>query len=245
MSTIKDEAVILKRLDYSETSQVMAIFTHNHGKVRALAKGVKKSTRTRFAPALDLLDIGHVVLSVKTTRQEALANVTEWTQTFACGGLRESLGRLYAGQYAAALTAELTEDWDPHPELFTGLQSLLRELAENPDVLPPVIDFQRTLLTEIGSFPILNRCIGCDQPTPFTGNVHFSSLEGGLVCRDCEPAWTEKVYVQPEAYRWIIGQSGEEKGLKPAFSVFDYHISHLMGRTTPLAKMLLAACKNL
>jgi hypothetical protein len=81
MSLIKDHAVILRRLDFSENSQVLALFTRDHGKVRAIAKGVKRSTKTRFAPAPDLLDVGSAVLSAPPADRDRLAILTEWTPT--------------------------------------------------------------------------------------------------------------------------------------------------------------------
>ncbi|MCH7814056.1 MAG: recombination protein O N-terminal domain-containing protein, partial [Planctomycetes bacterium] len=49
MSFISERAVVLRRVDYSETSQVLVLLTRGHGKVRAIAKGIKRSTRKHFA----------------------------------------------------------------------------------------------------------------------------------------------------------------------------------------------------
>jgi DNA repair protein RecO len=89
MATISDDAVVLARLDYSETSQVIVLFTRSYGKVRAIAKGIKRHTKTRFAVGIDLLDIGHVVVSAHPDRSAALATVTEWNPAASLSGLRE------------------------------------------------------------------------------------------------------------------------------------------------------------
>ena len=47
-----DQAIVLGRLDYSETSQVHVLFAREHGKVRAIAKGIKRGTKKRFAAAV-------------------------------------------------------------------------------------------------------------------------------------------------------------------------------------------------
>ena len=73
MPLIRDAAVVLGRIDYSESSQILVLFTREHGKVRAIAKGAKRSTKTRFAPGVDLLDIGTVIFSVRHERAEGLA----------------------------------------------------------------------------------------------------------------------------------------------------------------------------
>ena len=242
MGTIKDNAVVLRRLDFSETSQVLALFTRGHGKVRAIAKGIKRSTKRRFAAAVDLLDVGHVVLSARGPQQEKLAILTEWTQTRVHSGLRARLDRLYGAQYAAGLTAELTADWDPHPVLFDELVALLEALAEADRSLPVVVRYQRRLLEEIGSVPIFDACVGCGRAMPTAGDIHFSSLEGGLLCRDCEPARAEKLGVDRRALGWLRGRTGDGAGLRRAYQTFDYHLSHLMGRPHPLGKAYLASC---
>ena len=129
MALISDRAIVLRRLDYSETSQILALFTREHGQVRVIAKGIKRSTRLRFAVGIDLLELGHVVWSARVDRPQNLAILTEWKQVDAFVGLRERLERLYAAQYAAEITAELTTDQDPHATLFDHLQLFLEKLS--------------------------------------------------------------------------------------------------------------------
>jgi DNA repair protein RecO (recombination protein O) len=242
MAALKDDAVVLRRLDYSETSQVLALFTRSHGKARVIAKGIKRSTKTRFAPALDLLDMGTVVISVRHPRQEALGILTEWRQTAPAGALRERLDRLYSAQYAAALTSELTEDWDPHPYLFDALARVLEALSGAEQTLDLLLRFQLVLLAEVGSIPIFDHCIGCGMADPPSEGLHFSALEGGLICRDCEPAHLEKRGVPKRARDWLVRGDGEPGGLRSAFELLDYHLAHLMGKRHPLSKMVLTVC---
>ena len=129
MALISDRAIVLRRLDYSETSQILALFTREHGQVRVIAKGIKRSTRLRFAVGIDLLELGQVVWSARVDRPQNLAILTEWKQVDAFVGLRERLERLYAAQYAAEITAELTIDQDPHATLFDDMQLFLQELS--------------------------------------------------------------------------------------------------------------------
>ncbi len=129
MALISDRAIVLRRLDYSETSQILALFTREHGQVRVIAKGIKRGTRSRFAVGIDLLELGHVVWSARADRAQNLAILTEWKQVNAFVGLRERLERLYAAQYAAEVTAELTVEHDAHPRLFDDLQFFLEQLS--------------------------------------------------------------------------------------------------------------------
>ncbi len=194
MPVICDDAVVLTRFDYSETSQVLVLFTREHGKVRAIAKGIKRGTRTRFATGVDLLDVGRIAVSSRRERGENLATVTEWKQTKSLWGLREKLHRIQGAEYAAEVTGHLTEDWDPHVELFDALITTLAELSEASEPLGPVVAYQLRLLESIGSLPRFDACVQCGRTSDLT---HFSSFDGGMICRHCEPGQIEKWEVSP------------------------------------------------
>lgn len=239
MPAYSDQAVVLARVDYSETSQVLALFTREHGKVRAIAKGIKRSTKTRFTPAIDLLDIGSVVFTARSEAAEALATLTEWKHAQSLVGLRDFLPRIYAGLYVGEVTANLTEDWDPHPELYDCLVRTLAGLAVARDVLPLVVGYQRSLLEEAGLMPRLDACVFCARTTQLT---HFTSHQGGVVCRNCEGARIEKRQLAPHALDVLRSDpiEGTATALAGAFDVLNYHIAHLMGRQPALADKLIA-----
>src|SRR5512146_2296347 len=113
MPAIKDQAITLRRLDYSETSQVLLFLTRDHGPRRLLAKGIKRGTKKKFATGIDLLEHGRVVFSSRTPGDSSLGTLMEWQQINLYIGLRTELARLYAAQYAAEVTAAMVEEADP------------------------------------------------------------------------------------------------------------------------------------
>ena len=231
MPPISDSAVVLNRLDYSETSQIIVFFTREYGKVRAIGKGMKRSTRTRFAVGIDVLDVGRLVVSARQERSANLATVVEWRQTRSLSGLREKLFRIYAAEYAAEVTAHLTEDWDPHPELFDALLSTFVELADAAETLRPTVHYQQALLRAIGSMPRFEVCVRCGRADDLT---HFSSFEGGTVCRHCEPQQVEKRELSLST-RGALANTGDPLSFTGVFDILNYHIAHLMGREPALA----------
>lgn len=235
MAIIRDSAVVLKRLDYSETCQVIVFFTREHGKVRAIGKGVKRSTKTRFAVGIDLLEVGALVASSRQERSGTLANVIEWKQMRSLSGLREKLFRTYGALYAAEITGNLTEDWDPHPALFEALMTVLAELAAASEPLGAVVRYQLALLRLVGSLPRFDTCVLCGRPSDLT---HFCSLEGGMVCRHCEPGQVEKREISGATLQQLrcANPSGARTG---PFDLLNYHIAHLMGREPLLAAKLI------
>ncbi len=235
MSSISDEAIVLSRIDYSETSQVLVCFTRNHGKVRVIGKGLKKSTKTRFAAGIDLLDIGHLTISARHARTEQLSTIIEWKQTKSLGGLRDSLQRLYAAQYIADITSRLTEDWDPHETLFLALVNALKATSTADQVLLSVVEYQRQLLQEIGSYPRFDCCMLCQRRDHLS---HFSSFEGGMICQHCQTQQVEKKRLLPATLSALQHRASADN-YAGAFKTLNYHISHQMGKESALAGKLL------
>lgn len=240
MAIIRDAAIVLARLDFSETSQVLVFFTREHGKIRAIGKGLKRGTKTRFAVGIDLLEHGRLAASVRQEHSGALATVTEWVQTESLAGLRRTLSCLYSAQYLAEITAHLTEDGDPHMPLFDALVERLVELGSAPQPLAVVVDYQRTLLECIGSHPRFDGCVLCGRETDLT---YFSAHQGGMICRHCEAGQVEKREVSAATLESLRGDASPTSPAGP-FVLLDYHIAHLMGRQPLLTSKLITRAQQ-
>ena len=241
VALVKDMAIVLRRLDYSETSQVLAVFTRQHGQLRLIAKGVKRSTKTRVATGIDLLEMGQAVFSLRAGKEDNLATLTEWRQENGFAHLRHDLARLYAAQYAAEITSQLTELHDPHTALFDALTQFLDALAQG-EVIATLVTYLWSLLQEIGLRPDLSRCASCGRPVEDRGPLYFSSREGGTICRDCEPAMVEKRRITPAVARALAGgDQGDRSVALSAFDLLDYHFTELMSRPPRTSRLLRQA----
>ena len=223
MASYQDSAIVLGRLDYSETSQILVLFTRSRGKIRVIAKGIKRGTKNRAAAPADLLDIGHVTLAIHDERSDSLANLTEWKQTHGLTALREKLSRIHAGQYVGEITALLTVEADPHPALFDALGATLSVISESDEPLALVVRYQMILLDAIGSLPRFDSCVKCDS---VQGLKYFSSFEGGMICKSCEPGVSEKREVSAATLEALQTQGLSSR----PFALLNYHVSHLAGR---------------
>ncbi len=220
-----DEALVLRLADYSETSQIATLFSADHGLLRLIAKGARRSTKQRFAAGLDLLERGEVAFV--TPRGDAqLGTLTDWQQRDTFAGLRRDLLRLHGALYAAETTAGLTEEGDATPALYAALVRTLAGLARTGSAARWVPWFQRELLRAIGYAPSFRDCIACGKNVQRSQVVYFSAAAGGLLCRDCEPAHVEKKRVPPSLLRLPPAETN------PAdwFDLQDYHLTHLAGR---------------
>lgn len=232
---ITDECMVLRKLDYAETSQIVALFTKEHGKVRAIAKGIKRGTKTRFAVGMDLLDTGLVTINLKPGREENLAQITDWKPNPAPIGLRAKLFRLYASLYAIDLTAQLTEDRDAHPELFAALGTFTANMADAEEPYSELVGLQVRLLRSIGSLPRFDACVRCGRMGQLS---HFSSFQGGMICRPCSADQEERRPVTPETLAAMARRAQPDSWFGP-FRLLNYHLTHLMGRPSRLAHRLL------
>lgn len=228
MPTINDQAVALRRLDYSETSQVLLFLTREHGPRRLIAKGIKRGSAKKFAVGIDLLEHGQLAFASRTHGDSSLGTLTEWQQVDIHSGLRADLGRLYAGQYAAEVTAALTEENDPHPELFDALISFLQSLARGEEPFELLARYQITLLTSIGVWPDLTRCMLCSRIAPPGRAAFFSAHQGGLVCRACVPRVAEKRKTHGSTLDALRQNQITGETAPAAFEFLDYTIAHTM-----------------
>jgi DNA repair protein RecO (recombination protein O) len=234
MPTEQDQAIVLRLTEYSETSQIVTLFTAQRGLVRLIAKGARRGTAKRFAVGLDGLEYGD--LSYVPARGDAqLGTLTEWKQRDAFADLRRELGRLYGGLYAAELVAALTEELDPHPTLFAALLRTLTSLAGPAD--PPVVlaCFQADLLIALGYAPNLEQCVGCGKRRPRGAAPYFSATAGGLLCRDCELHYVEKRRLPPG----LLDTTPATGDARAWFTLQNYHLTHLLGRPPRTAAVLL------
>src|SRR6476660_7647213 len=129
MPLARDRCLCLRKVEYSETSQILVLFAREHGIFRAIAKGAHRRTKagsSKFDGGVDLLDLGEAVFTHDPARE--LATLTEWHLADGHLELRRNLRALYLAQYAAELIASLLEEHDPHIALFDRLEQTILDL---------------------------------------------------------------------------------------------------------------------
>jgi DNA repair protein RecO (recombination protein O) len=176
------KALVLRFTDWSESSRICTLWTSEFGKVRALAKGGRR-LKSPFESALDLLTLCSISLLRKTSGGLDLLTEARVERRFPL--LAGRLPALYAGYYIAELLAELTQENDPHPNLFDEALAILEDLGQ-PDVPtgPRLARFELVLLRELGYRPTLQQCAVCAAPVMGKG-IGFSPAAGGVVCGNC------------------------------------------------------------
>jgi len=118
------EGVVLRRTDFGEADRILTIFTPAHGKVRAIAKGVRRTT-SRKAGHLELFTRTQLLLA--TGRE--LDIVTQAEARERLESLTRDVWRGAAAWYITELIDRFLADADPHPRLYALFIETLRRIA--------------------------------------------------------------------------------------------------------------------
>ncbi|MFG0250844.1 MAG: DNA repair protein RecO [Phycisphaeraceae bacterium JB051] len=190
MPRIKDQAICLRLLDWSETSQIVQLLTREHGKVSGLAKGSKRfapSSIARFSGGIELMTGGELVANHKPTTD--LLNITEWDLQQPWWHARKHLRTWQLGMYAVDLAANLIADHDPHPASFDALFAFFNTVKDTEQLDAALLKLQWLLLTDVGYRPQLDHDVHTGQPLTDQPTYQFDALAGGLCNASSASTW--------------------------------------------------------
>ena len=190
----RTQAVVLRRVDFSETSQVVHFFTLDAGKVHAIAKGAKRRKSAFIAP-FDLFTVYEIVRIEKKRGELDILTAAEVMRHFPA--LRSGYERYCAACYALDITNELTLEGVPQPDLYELLVALMEELDGGGEIAPAVFRFEVRLTSILGHLPRTAECGLCRQAIRGR-EAFFSCRDGGAVCMRCKPRDPRRVRIPVE-----------------------------------------------
>ena len=241
----KDTAICIRAVDYSETSQIITFFTRANGKISAIAKGSKRP-KSAFDGPVEVFAYGKIVFS--DSAKEKLAVLTEFQQQPALTSLADNLFTLHCASFAVELVNHLTDEYDPHPQLFDAFLQFLKNTQEasheTRDTISLLILFQLALLREVGLQPILNYCVNCK--TRYEANwqqCYFSHSANSLICRDCEASFPDRISLTAAAADALSNlkqlADADEKTLNEVERLLINHFTEILHKPPRMAKYIL------
>lgn len=218
MSLYRDEGVVLRTMRLGEADRIVAMLTRAHGKVRAVVKGVRRTT-SKFGGRLEPLS--HVALLCWKGRDLDIVNQAEVLDAFR--GIREDLSRVTKAFTVLEVADQLAQERHPSPRLYDMVVGALRalELDDSALLLP---GFLLKALALEGSAPLVEMCASCGSEGEL---VAFDLVQGGALCRDCRRGRP----VSPAALdlvRRVLGGGLAGVLAEPASAVTD-EVSQLAG----------------
>ncbi|MGC4043796.1 MAG: DNA repair protein RecO [Armatimonas sp.] len=180
--------VILRRIPLGEKDKIVTVYTRERGKVRAVAKGARKTT-SKLAGGSEPLMLIRALLSEGQNLD--VVSQSEVRESFPL--IRGEWERFLRATYACELLDRLTEEADPEEGVFELLLNTLYTLqrAEQPDLA--LHAFELHLMARVGYEPQLISCVRCENPwePPDFVPVAYSPVMGGALCEGCADASRE------------------------------------------------------
>ena len=245
MPLYKEQGVVLRAIKLGEADKIVTVLTQGSGKVRAVAKGVRKTT-SRFGARLE--PFTHVSLMVYRGRS-SLDTISQAEIISPFRALRDDLGLFAAGETMLEAVDKVAEEHERNVRLFLLLLTGLRALQARPADPEAVAEsFLLSLLSLSGFHPSLSACAVCGRPDPDL----FASGQGGAVCRSCAepdagPVSREALGLLAELGAAGPGRAGavmvdpyvrrEARGL--LFGFAEYHLERRMKSLPIMARSLV------
>jgi DNA repair protein RecO (recombination protein O) len=200
MPVYKAEAIVLRHQALGESDRIITLFTREYGKVRAVARGVRRST-SRLAGRIE--PFTHARLLLARGRTLDVIAQAEIVRPFP--GVRTALLRSAYAAYVVELVDRGVAERDRHEEIFVLIIDALGNLerAREDDAEMAALGFAVRLAGLLGYQPETAACVECGRRLPRTwgaaGAWAFSPLSGGALCPACRPRDAEAMAVSPGA----------------------------------------------
>ena len=179
LATYRDRAVVLRKLDYGEADRIFTLLTREHGKVGAIAKGVRRPS-SKLGPSLELY--GHVDVLLAKGRGEL--DVVAQVSRLPGYRIEGDVLRMAHAALIAELAERVCEDRHPLDGVYELAVEALVELSRETDPRRASAWFLTSALDLLGYAPQLVSCASCERPLP-AKPAAFSPSAGGLLCSTC------------------------------------------------------------
>ncbi len=182
MSLVKTEGIVLKSLKYGDSSNIFTLYTRDFGKIKLLAKGIKR--RKSRTPPLGYFSLSEIVFYKREKSELHLLSSGETLKNFS--GLGKSLNRFSWASAVTELLDQLISGEEPNQRIFNlSLKTLSRmESMDESDLEKIFWGFALKLFSNLGYKPRLDTCVRCGKEIK-EEEVFLSPERGGVICHHC------------------------------------------------------------
>ena len=241
MGLYRDEAVVIRTSQLGEADRIITLLTREHGRIRAVAKGVRR-TKSKFGARLEPASIIDLQLHAGKT----FDIITEAVSKENFGDELSSDYQKWTIASAILETAErfTLNEYEPSKQQYLLAVGALRSLAR--DEHAPLLILDAFLLRSLavgGYAPALESCFRCEKSGP---HRFFSLAGGGSVCSDCRPSRSATVSSDALTLmgallsgEWSVADDVEQKVQREASGVvaayLQFHLERSL-RSLPLVE---------
>ncbi len=199
MKGYRTKAFVLRKIDLKEADQIITLHTESQGKVKAIAKGIRKA-RSKNVGNLELLNLIDVLL-IPGKNFEIITQVKVENSFL---DLKEDLNCLAFVYYLVELLDKLIAENERAPELFDLLDNFLNWAKEKKEDLLKSFAlraFELKLISLLGFAPEIFRCVKCGQKLTSGGSKYFDVSLGGIVCSSCTNGEEQSIKVSENSIK--------------------------------------------
>ncbi|MCK5427979.1 MAG: DNA repair protein RecO [Anaerolineales bacterium] len=178
----KTEAIVLKRTNLGEADKILSLYTPNLGKIRAVAKGVRRP-KSKLGGHVETLTRSSMMLA----KGRNLDIITQSQTIDSFLPLRSDLWQTSCALYTAELVDRFTEEHIENYPVYKLLLSTINSIVEADDIDLLLRYFEIHLTSFMGYKPQLHSCINCKKELEPVEN-YFSASGGGVLCPNCRAA---------------------------------------------------------
>ncbi len=175
LRSFRVNAIVLKHQDYGEADRILTIYTRERGKLRVIAKGVRK-VHSRKGGHLE--PFTHVSLQLAEGRNWPLVSQAEAQHIY--DDLKKDLETLGYASYAVELVERFTFEEEENAPIFNLLKNTLTRLNRGDPASLVIRYYEIRLLDLLGFRPELNNCVVSGEKIQ-PENQYFSAALGGVV----------------------------------------------------------------
>lgn len=201
MSLEKTEGIVVRKIRWHETSNIITSYTKDFGKIKLLAKGVFRP-KSKLIGSLELFSLIAVVFYKKEKTELYTLSSADLLKSFS--KISEDLERYAIASAGMELLDKLITGEESNPRIFNLITRFLSrvELVDQKDLEPLLWAYALKLSTYLGYRPKTDRCVVCGKT--FSSNLILFSLErGGIVCDKCAQKDALYLRLSKESVNWL------------------------------------------
>ncbi len=206
------EGILLESFDLGESDRLLSFCTRDHGKLKGIAKGARRSRRRfvgRLEPGTHLRIFFHYSEKSELVRIDDAALVEDFA------GLRDDIERFAVACYLLELTGAFTRPGMRQAGVFELLRGFMDLMADGGDTSLLPRFFEVKLLSLLGYMPDFDGCVSCGTGLagPGTGGrLVFNSVKGGILCHACAEIDPATSSISPGTAKFIQAVARMKRG---------------------------------
>ncbi len=196
----KTEGIVLSKLDYSDSSKIVAMYTEEFGKIAAIVKG-GRGKNSKVGMVVDPLNIIQIVLYNKENRDVQLLSSAEMLSYFS--KIHNDFERMKYSYAILELLKYLTVENEANQRLYKGSKKIL-QLMDTSDDQPEILFLKYFLfiLQETGFEIQMDACSICHKEIKME-KVNGFNYEHGMLCYECKNLYHTFLEIPMELFEQI------------------------------------------